>query len=546
MALSLSPAWRDRLTSFLICFSLGNLCFLRRWYDLEHLRERAMDYYRAAPASPTLLSATVTGAFILALVLWGAWLLVQRSGNPIALRVAQCVFLLMLIYPLESVRRYWNGEAEHPDPASNIALLALEAVLGAGFLLALAGNLRIVRAARRVTMLLTLLAPALLLDFAMSGLGSAPAEAFEAKPPLPMLDSRPARRVIWVLFDELDQRMAFDLRRPKVDLPEVDRLRAESVVANHARQTAGWTTLAIPSLLSGRMYERAELVDATTLRLQPEGSGSQVNWRDESNVFKRARELGVNAELIGWHHPYCRVLGDSTTGCLAIPSGHPTAALLRETSVSDEGLARAIPFLFRLQLRVLSDMLHPDSRPDTETGREEYVQRRQQRQYFNIRDAVYKAAADPRLGLLFVHFPLPHPFGIYDRSRADFTLNPRLTYADNLALMDRTVGELRRVLEKAGMWESTSVLIISDHGYRPDLWHDRQGWTQEIKELTVNGQSETVPFILKVAGDDRGLVYDKPFSSVVCADMVLAILSGKVSTSTDAAAWLDRRAAPLN
>ena len=50
MALSLSQAAAGKLKNLLVCFSVGNLCFLRRWYDLEHLKERSMDYYRTGPS----------------------------------------------------------------------------------------------------------------------------------------------------------------------------------------------------------------------------------------------------------------------------------------------------------------------------------------------------------------------------------------------------------------------------------------------------------------------------------------------------------------
>src|SRR5579871_5244644 len=115
MALSLSPTSRDKLGNLLICFSLGNLCFLRRWYDLEHLKEHSMEYYRSGPADLTLLYATVIGSLILTAAFWIAWQWVERHPTPGKLRVAQTGFLLMLIFPLESVRRYWNTEGERYD-----------------------------------------------------------------------------------------------------------------------------------------------------------------------------------------------------------------------------------------------------------------------------------------------------------------------------------------------------------------------------------------------------------------------------------------------
>ena len=90
MALSLSPTAKSKLKDFLVCFSLGNLCFLRRWYDLEYLKERSMDYYRIRPADPTLLWATLIAAAMLSIAFWLAWLWVQRWPSERKLQFARC------------------------------------------------------------------------------------------------------------------------------------------------------------------------------------------------------------------------------------------------------------------------------------------------------------------------------------------------------------------------------------------------------------------------------------------------------------------------
>jgi len=539
MALSLSPAARGKLTNLLVCFSLGNLCFLRRWYDLEHLKERSMDYYRSHPASPTLLLATLIGAFVLTGVFWTAWCWVERNPTPAKLKLAACGFLLCLIYPLESVRRYWNEQAQHFDLASNVVLLALQAVLGAGIILALSGNTRIAQAARRVALVLTLLFPSLILDFSWSALSAARPSDFDPRPPLPMLPAHTSRRMIWLLFDEFDQRLAFDLRKLTVDLPELDRLRTVSFVANQAHQTAEWTTLAVPALLSGTILASDQLVDANTLLVYPEGSSQGGNWRDQPNVFKGVRDLGLNSALVGWHHPYCRIIGGDTVRCMDLPSGHPTAALIRETSATEQGLKKTIFDLFFLQLASIRDIFRIKGTPLSEVLKDEYVQRRQQQQYFQLRDRALVDAVDPQIDFLFIHLPAPHLFGIYNRRRGDFSLDNSLSYADNLALVDRTVGELRHALEKAGLWDSTTLLITSDHGLRPNLWRGHMGWTAELEQLTGGKQSPLVPFIVKLAGQDTGATFDKPFSNALCAAFVVATLSGKISTASDAGAWLE-------
>ena len=542
MDLSLSPAARHQLKNLLVCFSAGNLCFLRRWYDLEHLQERSMNYYRTAPQTPALLIATIAASCLLSLVFYAAWLWVERNPTPLKRRFAQCGFLLILMFPLESVREYWNTEGASYDLATNIVIVCIEAILGAGVLLALAGNPRIVDATRRITLLLTLLFPSLLIDFTWGRPALEPESAFLPKPPAPMpAHHGSGHRVVWVLFDEMDQRLTFDVREPKASLPELDRLRAESFVASAAEQTAGWTTLAVPSLLSGKIFSRAELIDAATLRVYPDGSKTGVSWRAEPNIFQRIRAAGFNAALIGWHHPYCRVLGDELVNCVEVPSGHPTPALLRETSVNEAGPLRSIPFLFALQWSNLSDIFHlGPSESGSAGGRDEYVQRRQQRQYFRIRDLVYSTAADPKIDLLFAHFPIPHLFGIYNAKRGDFSLNSSLSYADNLALVDRTVGELRRALEQGGLWDSTTLVITSDHGLRPDLWRRRMGWSDELERLTGGIQTPLVPLIVKVAGAREALVFDHPFSSVVESEIVVAALQGQIKSATGVAALIDQ------
>ena len=273
--------------------------------------------------------------------------------------------------------------------------------------------------------------------------------------------------------------------------------------------------------------------------LTPEGSRERVSWRAENNVFKNARDLGVNAEVAGWLHPYCRILGDEVTGCLAIPSSHSTAALAEELHATQKGVWLTVADLYWRQLLNAADMLHSLGDPAADRERDVQIQRDQQLQYFQARDWAYRAAADPQIGMIFVHFPTPHPFPIYNRRERSFHLRGTEDYFDNLALVDRTLGELRRAVEQAGLWDQTSILITADHGYRPGGWTGRLGWTAQLDRLTEHQAPVKVPFILKLPGQTSGVVVDKAFSNVVSGHLGLAVLSGAVSTPAQAVAWLD-------
>jgi arylsulfatase A-like enzyme len=170
------------------------------------------------------------------------------------------------------------------------------------------------------------------------------------------------------------------------------------------------------------------------------------------------------------------------------------------------------------------------------------LQREQQQEYFQIRDHAYDAAVDPRIQLLLIHFPTPHMYAIYNRRERNFSLNSQLDYLDNLALVDRTVGELRTKLEAAGLWDRTSLLITADHGFRPDLWRGNYGWTETMDKLFSTGASPLVPFIVKLAGKQEHAVFDRPFSNIVSGDLSLAVLGGRVSTAEQAIVWLEQSA----
>ena len=240
MALSVSPAARHQLNLLLTAFSLGTLCFIRRWYDLEHLQPHGLDYFRAVPADSTLLISTTLASLILAAVFRLAWFWVERHPTPGCRKFAHCGFMLVLIFPIESVRRYWITQTDGFDWGSNLALGAIVCILAAGFVAVLLGNTRVLNPARRVAVLLTLLFPALLLDFEMNRVSAEPAAMFAPRNPLPLLPSRGphAPRFIWLLFDEMDQRLAFERRPAGLELPELDRL-ASGVCGRHSRDSNG-------------------------------------------------------------------------------------------------------------------------------------------------------------------------------------------------------------------------------------------------------------------------------------------------------------------
>ena len=144
------------------------------------------------------------------------------------------------------------------------------------------------------------------------------------------------------------------------------------------------------------------------------------------------------------------------------------------------------------------------------------------------RDGHAAAAADPSLDFVLIHLDVPHDPAIYDRhsGRIDLTLHRRDWYLDNLALADRALGELRRSMEAAGTWDSTVLLVSSDHHWRA------------AAEFGVRPDPR-VPFVLRFPGEPGGLSYQGPVQTVVSGALLLEVLRGRVRSAREAAQWLD-------
>jgi hypothetical protein len=229
----------------------------------------------------------------------------------------------------------------------------------------------------------------------------------------------------------------------------------------------------------------------------------------------------VNSALAGWFHPYGRMLGDDLVECHWSPyryTGKPRSFAIR---LRDQVVLFlwSLPWgrdLFTgspLALRFLPISIYWEEHKD---------------KYVDMLAETRRLATDPRLGLVFVHWPIPHGPPVYDRNtrRLGGVVYHRLWYFDNLALVDHTLAELRAALEKAGLWESTTILISSDHAWREAFKYDGK-------------LDRRVPFLLKLAGQEEGAEYDAEFNTVLSAELTLAILRGEIKSHSDVATWLD-------
>ncbi|MEX2182036.1 MAG: sulfatase-like hydrolase/transferase [Gemmatimonadaceae bacterium] len=493
-----------------IALSLANICYLRIWAEI--LAVTSTEAYFLSVANSDVL-AVVLNVLLLAAAFLGATAIARRFGRRgriaiiagfVTVLAAQLNALGPELAPgvLSVIDRWRNG-------------LYLEALAPVVVLLAIvAAAVRWPERSLKLTVgLVYILTPFVAVTFARAAWILVSVNPTHALAPLaPPIGTPVAEaagpRVVVIVMDALSAHHAIDARPPGFELPEFDRFRAGAIDAREVTQIGRTTGVSIPAMLSGLRVTDSRPISDDELLLTIDSTETQP-WSTAPNLLRDADSLGGVAILAGWYHPYCRLFPD-LDGC----STYPTRTI--GSRGRDTGFWRA---LVDQQLALI---------PYTS------LRLRQIEIVESQRDDALEAVTTGGRGLVFLHLILPHTPWIWDEESESYTVT-RFDpdgYYDNLHLMDRVLGELRREMEAAGKWDGTAVLLLSDHvmRYRP----------QYLNEPA----DPRVPFILKLPGQATGVVYERPFSAMVTHDLVTALLRGELTTVGAATAWLDQVSAP--
>ncbi len=516
----------------MICLSLANCCFIRVWGHVLSYREPPV-WLKTIP-TPVDEAAVITAVLLLAALLYASLRLARRHLGARGFRLARFLSLALLAVPL-------NGQRETVKALWLYLRSSLFGIAGRGaglFLLALAlaAVLWLVWKRERligvtVGRVLLVLSPFCLLTFgeatwAMVGYRGQP---FSDGPPAPRLaTATPPLRVVWIIYDEWDYRLTFVDRPADLAMPVIDRLRGESLYAAAARPPGANTDESVPSLLTGRRIVAIKDDSGSGVLVRPTAGSKDAKfapWTERGTIFSAVRDSGINVGLVGWYLPYCRIMNGALSECAWWP------VPFQGNSATDSFLAGFLGTGFWGRVGGYSASLFETYGWRTPFGQASSV-RLKARTYPEFLAASQKDAADPSLGLVFLHVPVPHVPHPYNRftGRMDSTGNPTNGYIDSLALLDRMTGDLRAAMESRGVWERTVLLMSADHPFR--------------SSRDLDGKSDwRVPFLLRMPGPRAAGVVAPEFNTIVSANLICAILRGAVSTAPQASAWIERHQA---
>lgn len=334
--------------------------------------------------------------------------------------------------------------------------------------------------------------------------------------PLMAQPSVASKRIVWILFDELSYAQTFEGESRNPALPNFHLLRDESVSFSQLVPPGYYTARVVPALLTGRRVDdlRSTLDGHALVQ-----SSDQPGWQSldpQQTIFAEAHRGGWTTGIAGWSNPYCRLFSSVVDSCYWFPDQFTPSYLYSHMSPQKSALQNAIAPI-RSAIRRLR---HQRSEDPSSTE-------------YHLRDArglLAPAEAlirDEQIGFVFIHMPVPHPPGVYDRHTQQ--LRNGGSYLDNLALADRELGELMSAIKSTSMAESTTLIICSDHSWRIPMWRKSASWTDEDEQASKRGFDTRPVLLVHFPQQRRGITIAQSMTSLVMHSLLEEMLRGNIS-----------------
>jgi hypothetical protein len=346
----------------------------------------------------------------------------------------------------------------------------------------------------------------------------------------PLAEREQRSRVIWIVFDELSYQQIYEQRFAGLELPAFDAVANQAAIFTHVVPAGIRTEKVLPSLMTGLPVDAIRSsADGRKLMLHNVALQQWQAFNPRDTVFQDALNAGYRTAVAGWYIPYCRILPQVLDRCFWSSRQGERGGMYGDASF----LANAVAPLSQVPamgMRFLGLSKNASDR-DGERHLDDYL---------DLSSVGDQYLEDGGNSFLLLHMPVPHPFGIYDRKRRVFATQ-NTTYIDNLALADQYLGHVFSLLKARNEWDSSTIVIMGDHSWRTQLeWVSAAEWTAEENIASHGGQFDDRPgYIVKLPYQTQGTKIDTPFSALRTRALLQKILSGRIRSSADLAAFVN-------
>jgi hypothetical protein len=332
------------------------------------------------------------------------------------------------------------------------------------------------------------------------------------------------KRIVWILFDELSYKLAFENPPPTIGLPNFRELRSHSVSFGNLQAGGVFTDRIVPTLIAG------EQIDA--IRSNEEDrklsyfSSKQSRWLpfdQNKSLFGLAHSAGWNVGVEGWYNPYCRMFSSVLDACSWEP-GEVDSLPLETVGASEQNSS-----LTNAGILVRAILLEHSPGAQQGAARRADV-------YSRLMTRARDLIGNRQINFVFIHLSVPHPPGFFDRKTHKMCACGN--YIDNLVLADDTLGELLKQIDQSGYTSQTTLIVSSDHSWRVPIWRGRLSWTSEEEQLS-QGRFDTRPvFLVHFPGQRSSVDVLGPLPELIEHDMIQAMLENKIGTPESLVSFL--------
>lgn len=359
-------------------------------------------------------------------------------------------------------------------------------------------------------------------QLAMAALNHHPRESLESSRTEPAIVApRGQTRIVWLLLDELSYDQTFEHRQPGLKLPNLDALRSQSTLFTDMQPAGYYTDEVLPAVLSGHPVEAIRSNLDGVLSVRERSGGPWERFDPRATLFADAERMGWSTAIAGWFNPYCRLFGTIVEQCTWRPESRLFAGHMSSSNTVWQNTLAPLGSKFR----------RPGETNLTAEHREAY-------QALLARGL--QMIGDDRIRFVFVHLPVPHPPGIYDRVSG--RLRDGGSYLDNLALADATLGEIRAAIAGTVSADNTILIVSSDHSMRVNKWRGGPYWTPEDERVFHNRFDPRPVLLVHFADGQTPQTEPQPFAELNMHGMIEEILAGRVRSGSGLDAWVTTQA----
>jgi len=335
------------------------------------------------------------------------------------------------------------------------------------------------------------------------------------------------RRVVWLIFDELDQKAMTDHLQ---ELPNFKRLQESGFSAEAAHPPANITAVSVPSLWTGQALHGVSPAGRGLLVQPKAGSTWTSDWIKNRTVFEKIHAGGLGVSLVGWALPYCNLFpsepGQRSSDSSAFISPGPEMSIF-QWMYENNLVLKQIKFVYWNYFRRgrnPTEENHDPSQDDIP-----WIRPLLDSQETNLLASIQAPSNSLIFGhLCCPHLPLngpPHP----GRTRSSMS-----DYQTNLERCDQVLGRIMASLES----HKTSpymLIVSSDHWFRRAELYDQK------KHQSASGNHRPIPFLVTLS-DQLGQgpqPYPRDFNTVHSRLLIEAYLANKIKKYKDVETLVD-------